>query len=301
MIPGTSVCCLAALPPGHPPDHPQHVGVVVVGAEDHLEQHGRRGDHQRRQQRPAERVDLDRVGVDLRGQQQHHGVEHQHGDEPERASVNGSRSAATSGDRIAFRIAITAAATSASKNVWTVTCGTSSAADEHRRGRHQPADRDPHRREPRRLRAPGDLLAVGRRIQLLIHGVSIALNRAPGALHTVRTMSPSAADLEVTWLGHATVLLELDGVRVLTDPVLRGRVGPLVRIAPPVDLDALAEVDCVLLSHLHADHADLGSLRLLGDRTPVVAPAGAGRLAARHGPARRPRARLRATSCASAR
>ena len=89
-------------------------------------------------------------------------------------------------------------------------------------------------------------------------------------------MSPSGADLEVTWLGHATVLLGLDGARVLTDPVLRGRVGPLVRIAPPVDLDALAEVDCVLLSHLHADHADLGSLRLLGNRTPVVAPAGAG-------------------------
>ncbi len=85
---------------------------------------------------------------------------------------------------------------------------------------------------------------------------------------------PSAA-LEVTWLGHATVLLELDGVRVLTDPVLRGRVGPLLRTAPPVQLEAVAELDCVMLSHLHADHADLGSLRLLGGRTPIVGPVGA--------------------------
>lgn len=87
-------------------------------------------------------------------------------------------------------------------------------------------------------------------------------------------MRSGGTELEVTWLGHATVLLELDGFRVLTDPVLGGRVGPLVRIAPAVDMGALRRVDCVLLSHLHADHADLGSLRLLGDRTPVVAPAG---------------------------
>jgi L-ascorbate metabolism protein UlaG (beta-lactamase superfamily) len=88
-------------------------------------------------------------------------------------------------------------------------------------------------------------------------------------------MSHGATNLQVTWLGHATVLLELDGVRVLTDPVLHRRVGPLVRIVAPVDLEAVADVDCVLLSHLHADHVDLGSLRRLGDRTPVVAPAGA--------------------------
>jgi L-ascorbate metabolism protein UlaG (beta-lactamase superfamily) len=88
-------------------------------------------------------------------------------------------------------------------------------------------------------------------------------------------MGARAADLEVTWIGHATVLIELDGVRVLTDPVLRRRVGPLVRIAPTVDAGTLGRVDCVLLSHLHSDHTDLHSLRLLGERTPVLAPAGA--------------------------
>ena len=76
----------------------------------------------------------------------------------------------------------------------------------------------------------------------------------------------------VTWLGHATVLLDIDGVRVLTDPVLRGRIGPLVRIADPVDPSAGGPVDCVLLSHLHADHTDPATLRRLARHGPVVAP-----------------------------
>jgi L-ascorbate metabolism protein UlaG (beta-lactamase superfamily) len=79
----------------------------------------------------------------------------------------------------------------------------------------------------------------------------------------------------ITWLGHATVLLELDGVRLLTDPVLGRRVGPLIRVSgDPMDAAKLGRIDCVLLSHLHADHADLGSLRRL--RAPVIGPSGAG-------------------------
>lgn len=80
----------------------------------------------------------------------------------------------------------------------------------------------------------------------------------------------------VTWLGHASVLLELGGARLLTDPVLSARVGPLVRIAPPVRPGVVEGVDAILLSHLHADHADLGSLRRVGARSPVFAPRGAG-------------------------
>jgi L-ascorbate metabolism protein UlaG (beta-lactamase superfamily) len=79
----------------------------------------------------------------------------------------------------------------------------------------------------------------------------------------------------ITWLGHATVLIELDGVRLLTDPVLGRRVGPLVRVSgDAVDAGALGPIDSVLLSHLHADHADLGSLRRL--HAPVIGPRGAG-------------------------
>jgi L-ascorbate metabolism protein UlaG (beta-lactamase superfamily) len=76
--------------------------------------------------------------------------------------------------------------------------------------------------------------------------------------------------LAITWLGHATVLIEMDGHRVITDPVLRNRVGPLVRLGPRPRLPEA--VDCVLLSHLHADHADLPSLRTLSRSGPVLAP-----------------------------
>ncbi len=87
----------------------------------------------------------------------------------------------------------------------------------------------------------------------------------------------------VTWLGHASVLIDLGGTRVLTDPVLRARVGPLVRIAPPLRPGAVEGVDAILLSHLHADHANLASLRRVGARSPVFAPRGAGRWLTAHG------------------
>jgi L-ascorbate metabolism protein UlaG (beta-lactamase superfamily) len=80
----------------------------------------------------------------------------------------------------------------------------------------------------------------------------------------------------VTWLGHATALVALDGVRLITDPALRPRMGPLVRVSArlgPADYDG---VDAVLLSHLHSDHADLPSLRMLGKETRLIAPVGAG-------------------------
>jgi L-ascorbate metabolism protein UlaG (beta-lactamase superfamily) len=80
----------------------------------------------------------------------------------------------------------------------------------------------------------------------------------------------------LSWLGHATVLIALNGVNLLTDPVLRDRIGPLVRVAPPVATDGLERLDAVLLSHLHADHTDLVSLRRLGNDPVVVAPGPAG-------------------------
>jgi L-ascorbate metabolism protein UlaG (beta-lactamase superfamily) len=80
----------------------------------------------------------------------------------------------------------------------------------------------------------------------------------------------------IVFLGHATVLIEVDGVRLLTDPLLRGRVAHLRRQVPRVQRDPFADVDVVLISHLHHDHLDLASLRLLGGATPLIVPAGAG-------------------------
>jgi len=75
----------------------------------------------------------------------------------------------------------------------------------------------------------------------------------------------------LTWWGHSSVELRMDGVRLVADPLLRRHVGPLASSGHrPRDLD----VDLVLLSHLHRDHTDLPSVRRFGRRTTVVAPPG---------------------------
>ncbi|SHG76311.1 L-ascorbate metabolism protein UlaG, beta-lactamase superfamily [Jatrophihabitans endophyticus] len=90
-------------------------------------------------------------------------------------------------------------------------------------------------------------------------------------------MSPARGDA-VTWLGHAGASLDLDGTRLVTDPVLRFRVGPLRRHGPAPDPRAWREPAAVLVSHLHHDHLDLPSLRRIGTGVPVVVPAGAAAL-----------------------
>jgi N-acyl-phosphatidylethanolamine-hydrolysing phospholipase D len=76
----------------------------------------------------------------------------------------------------------------------------------------------------------------------------------------------------LTWIGHSTFLVRMDGVTFLTDPMFSDRAGPVSfagprRLAPPgVPLDALPTLDFVLLSHDHYDHADLASVRRLAAR-----------------------------------
>jgi L-ascorbate metabolism protein UlaG (beta-lactamase superfamily) len=87
--------------------------------------------------------------------------------------------------------------------------------------------------------------------------------------------------VNVRWLGHSTVLIELDGVQVLTDPLLRKRVVHLRRSTPAPAPDA--NVDAVLISHGHHDHLDLPSLRKLPRSVPVVVPRGLGALIQKQG------------------
>jgi L-ascorbate metabolism protein UlaG (beta-lactamase superfamily) len=93
----------------------------------------------------------------------------------------------------------------------------------------------------------------------------------------------SATSLTVTFAGHATVLLEMDGVRLLTDPLLRRRIGVLIRRSPVPPPAVRRDLDAVLISHAHLDHMDVPSLRLIDRRTPVVAPRGLGVLLRRLG------------------
>lgn len=83
----------------------------------------------------------------------------------------------------------------------------------------------------------------------------------------------------ITFLGHATVLIEIDGCRLITDPILRSRLVHLRRHGRPVPVDVQRDLDGVLVSHLHHDHLDVPSLKLLERWTPAVVPRGAGGLA----------------------
>ncbi len=87
----------------------------------------------------------------------------------------------------------------------------------------------------------------------------------------------------LTFLGHATVLIELGGLRILTDPVLFDRLLVLRRVVTSLDPRLYSEIDLALVSHLHLDHLDLPSLRLLGSDVPIVVPRGAGALMRRSG------------------
>lgn len=85
-------------------------------------------------------------------------------------------------------------------------------------------------------------------------------------------------DLRLTWGGHATVLVELDGVRVVTDPVLRPRVIHLRRQVPEPGPEFVREIDAILVSHLHFDHLDLPTLKRFNPDVKVIVPDGAARL-----------------------
>ena len=100
-------------------------------------------------------------------------------------------------------------------------------------------------------------------------------------------------DDRLTFLGHSTVVVELDGVRILTDPVLGNMAwGAIRRMVPVAAPAALANLDAVFISHGHFDHLDLASLRALAGRPTFIVPAGLGRVVARvvDGPVREVRA-----------
>jgi L-ascorbate metabolism protein UlaG (beta-lactamase superfamily) len=85
----------------------------------------------------------------------------------------------------------------------------------------------------------------------------------------------------MVWIGHASFLVEVDGFRVLIDPVF-GSAGTVVprEVPPPFELEELPEVDAVLITHGHYDHLERSVLRRLGagkEGLPVVVPLGLGR------------------------
>jgi L-ascorbate metabolism protein UlaG (beta-lactamase superfamily) len=95
--------------------------------------------------------------------------------------------------------------------------------------------------------------------------------------------TPASPEWRAIWFGHSTVLVELAGVRVLTDPVLSDVVSPIPPIGPkrmhrpPIALADLSNIDAVVISHDHYDHLDMKTIKHLGARgTHFYVPLGIG-------------------------
>lgn len=119
--------------------------------------------------------------------------------------------------------------------------------------------------------------------RMLLHRNELGVPSGPVPVAPLHVPARAAA-LAVTWLGHACVLLEIDGSRVLVDPVWTERVSPVPLLGPrrlypmPAPLAALPDADVVLLTHDHYDHLDRRAVRALARHSTAVfvAPVGVG-------------------------
>ncbi len=142
-------------------------------------------------------------------------------------------------------------------------------------------DRQFHNSEPSSTLVPGT--DVGMFKSMATRG-STGRPRQPIPLAT--PLAPAAAgDAAVTWYGHSSVLVEVDGYRVLADPVWSERVSPSATVGParmhpptPVALTELPAVDAIVISHDHYDHLDMATVKTLTrtQTAPFVVPIGIG-------------------------
>lgn len=141
-------------------------------------------------------------------------------------------------------------------------------------------DRQFHNSEPSSTLVPGT--DAGMFKSMATRG-STGRPRQPIPLAT--PLAPAVAgDAAVTWYGHSSVLVEVDGYRVLADPVWSERVSPSATVGParmhptPVALTELPAVDAIVISHDHYDHLDMATVKTLTrtQTAPFVVPIGIG-------------------------
>ena len=168
---------------------------------------------------------------------------------------------------------------------WFAAFGAESAGERRERIRRSPrfsGGRFRNRVATHMLRS-ADILET---LRLQVFGEEVRRPLRPIPVETRRAEDFAAAPasgLRLTWMGHASALIEIDGRRFLTDPVWSERsspssaVGPRRFFAPPIALEELPELDAVLVSHDHYDHLDMATARALARRGVLfLVPLGVG-------------------------
>jgi L-ascorbate metabolism protein UlaG (beta-lactamase superfamily) len=190
--------------------------------------------------------------------------------------------------RSALLVPVGAATTALARAAWDVPAalGARPSGARLERMRRSPRYRDGafHNEVPASIAPPSSVVDIvrdmvrGRQSRRPASGMPIVTPSAT-ALAT-----PPLDGVRVTWLGHATVLVEIEGARVLFDPVWSARVSPSASFGPrrlhpvPIPLDALPVLDAVVVSHDHYDHLDMHTVRQLAARqdVPFLVPLGVG-------------------------
>ncbi|RMF19173.1 MAG: MBL fold metallo-hydrolase [Candidatus Dadabacteria bacterium] len=135
-----------------------------------------------------------------------------------------------------------------------------------------------------------DLTTARGVLSMLTEWVTSGAQREPATTPPVDRLTsgdfarPVTDGIKVWWLGHSTLLIEIDGVRILTDPVWSERAsmfswaGPKRYFAPLIALEDLPDIDAVLISHDHYDHLDKATIKRLAQisDTPFFVPLGVG-------------------------
>ena len=95
-----------------------------------------------------------------------------------------------------------------------------------------------------------------------------------------RIQQSDSNQIQVTWIGHSTFLIQVGGINILTDPIFSERCGPfsflgVKRVAPPgISFEELPQIHAVLISHNHYDHLDAPTVKRLGNRPTYFVPLG---------------------------